>query len=98
MSFSILFFEERKGIQSYQVQVYVRFLCFGNGTLSSLYDYSDGFYRRQLILTTKNRPAERKDDPFLVEKMCGELDGIFLWCLEGLQRLVANDYQFTVSE
>ena len=89
---------ERKGIQSYQVQLYVRFLCFGNGALSSLYDHSDGFYRRQLILTTKNRPAERKDDPFLVEKMCGELDGIFLWCLEGLQRLIANDYQFTVSE
>lgn len=89
---------ERKGIQSYQVQLYVRFLCFGNGALSSLYDHSDGFYRRQLILTTKNRPAERKDDPFLVEKMCGELGGIFLWCLEGLQRLIANDYQFTVSE
>ena len=89
---------ERKGIQSYQVQLYVRFLCFGNGALSSLYDHSDGFYRRQLILTTKNRPAERKDDPFLVEKLCGELDGIFQWCLEGLQRLIANDYQFTVSE
>ena len=33
-----------------------------------------------------------------MEKLCGELDGIFLWCLEGLQRLIANDYQFTVSE
>ena len=89
---------ERKGIQSYQVQLCVRFLCFGNGALSSLYDHSDGFYRRQLILTTRNRPADREDDPFLVEKMCEELEGIFLWCLEGLHRLICNNYRFTVSE
>lgn len=89
---------ERKGIQSYQVQLCVRFLCFGNGALSSLYDHSDGFYRRQLILTTRNRPADRKDDPFLVEKMCEELEGIFLWCLEGLHRLIRNNYHFTVSK
>lgn len=88
---------ERKGIQSYQGQLYVRFLCFGNGSLTSLYDHSDGFYRRQLILTTKERPADRKDAPFLVEKMLDELEGIFLWCLEGLHRLIANDYSFTVS-
>lgn len=88
---------ERKGIQSYQNQLYVRFLCFGNGALTSLYDHSDGFYRRQLILTTKDRPAERKDDPFLVEKMTEELEGIFLWCLEGLHRLISNGYRFTVS-
>ncbi len=89
---------ERKGIQSYQVQLCVRFLCFGNGALSSLYDHSDGFYRRQLILTTRNRPADREDDPFLVEKMCEELEGIFLWCLEGLHRLICNNYHFTVSK
>ena len=88
---------ERKGIQSYQGQLYVRFRCFGNGSLTSLYDHSDGFYRRQLILTTKERPADRKDDPFLVEKMLDELEGIFLWCLEGLHRLIANGYSFTVS-
>ena len=89
---------ERKGIQSYQVQLCVRFLCFGNGALSSLYDHSDGFYRRQLILTTRNRPTDREDDPFLVEKMCEELEGIFLWCLEGLHRLIRNNYHFTVSK
>lgn len=88
---------ERKGVQSYQSQLYVRFLCFGNGALTSLYDHTDGFYRRQLILTTKDRPKERQDDPFLVEKMTAELEGIFLWCLEGLHRLISNGYRFTVS-
>ena len=39
---------ERKGVQSYQRDIYARFLCFGNGALTSLYDHSDGFFRRQL--------------------------------------------------
>ena len=67
---------ERKGVQSYQRDIYARFLCFGNGALTSLYDHSDGFFRRQLILTTKDKPTDRTDDPFLVEKMCAELEGI----------------------
>lgn len=88
---------ERKGIQSYQSQLYARFLCFGNGALTALHDQSDGFFRRQIVLTTKDRPADRTDDPFLVEKLMSEMEGIFLWCLEGLHRLLANNYQFTIS-
>ena len=88
---------ERKGVQSYQSQLYARFLCFGNGALTALHDQSDGFFRRQIVLTTKDRPADRTDDPFLVEKLMAEMEGIFLWCLEGLHRLLANNYQFTIS-
>mgnify|MGYP002644697825 FL=1 len=88
---------ERKGIQSYQSPLYARFLCFGNGALTALHDQSDGFFRRQIVMTTKDRPADRVDDPFLVEKMMQEIEGIFLWCLEGLHRLLANNYQFTIS-
>ena len=88
---------ERKGVQSYQSQLYARFLCFGNGALTALHDQSDGFFRRQIVLTTKDRPADRTDDPFLVEKLMSEMEGIFLWCLEGLHRLLANNYQFTIS-
>lgn len=39
---------ERKGVQSYQSLLYVRFLCFGNGALTALHDQSDGFFRRQI--------------------------------------------------
>ncbi len=88
---------ERKGIQSYQSQLYVRFLCFGNGALTALHDRSDGFFRRQIILTSKDKPADREDDPFLVEKLVSEKEGIFLWMLEGLNRLIANNYKFTIS-
>lgn len=88
---------ERKGEQSYQGKMYVRFLAFSNGDLESLYDHSDGFYRRQLILSVKKKPLDREDDPFLADKLCGEIEGIFLWCLEGLRRLQANNFRFTES-
>ena len=89
---------ERKGIQSYQCLLYVRFLCFGNGALTALHDRTDGFYRRQIVITTKDKPADRVDDPFLAEKLIAEKEGILRWCLEGLQRLVANNYRFTISK
>lgn len=81
---------ERKGMQSMQGTLYVRFTCFGNGGLHALYDKSNGFYRRQLLLTTKERPAGRVDDPFLIDKMRREKEGILLWALKGLNRLIAK--------
>ena len=88
---------ERKGIQSYQGRLYCRFMAFGNGNLRSLYDRSYGFFRRQLILTTRDRPRNRQDDPYLSIQLRKEKEGILLWCLEGLQRLFYNDFQFTVT-
>ena len=89
---------ERKSKQSVQGNLYVRFLCFGNGSLSALHDRSYGFYRRQIILTVKDVPADRVDDPYLIEKLQREADDIFLWCLGGLKRLLKNKYRFTISE
>ena len=88
---------ERKGKQSYQGWMFARLLAFSNGDLQALYDRSDGFYRRQLVLTTKEKPAGRVDDPDLAEKMKAEVEGIFLWAFEGLQRLTANNFRFTES-
>ena len=89
---------ERKGKQSYQGYMFARLLAFSNGDLVSLYDRSDGFFRRQLILTTRNKPKDRLDDPFLKDKLSQELEGIFLWAFEGLQRLMRNHFRFTESE
>ena len=89
---------ERKGKQSYQGWMFARLLAFSNGDLQALYDRSDGFYRRQLVLTIKEKPAGRVDDPDLAEKMKAEAEGIFLWAFEGLQRLVANNFKFTESQ
>ena len=86
---------ERKGKQSWMT---ARIMAFSNGDLMSLFDRSDGFFRRQLILTTKRKPPDRADDPELADKLCEELDGIFLWAFEGLQRLVKNNFRFTESD
>ena len=89
---------ERKRQQSYQGDLYVRFIGFGNGVLQALHDRSVGFFRRQIILTTKEKDPNRKDDPYIAEKMAAEAEGIFLWALEGLHRLIANDFRFTLSQ
>lgn len=89
---------ERKGKQSYQGYLYARLLAFSNGDLQALYDRSDGFFRRQLILTTKEKAPNRDDDPHIAKKLCTELEGIFLWAFEGLKRLIANNYRFTESK
>ena len=89
---------ERKGKQSYQGWMFSRLMAFSNGDLQALYDRSDGFYRRQLVLTTREKPADRVDDPDLAEKMKAEAQGILLWAFEGLQRLAANNFKFTESD
>ena len=50
------------------------------------------------MLTTKEKPVDRVDDPDLAEKMKMEIEGIFLWAFAGLQRLVANNFKFTESQ
>ena len=66
---------ERKSRQSYQGELYCRFLGFGNGSLKALYDRSDGFFRRQIILTARRRDRGRIDDPYLSEKLTAEKEG-----------------------
>ena len=88
---------ERKGTQSYQGWMFARLLAFSNGDLQALYDRSDGFYRRQLVLTAKGKAPGRIDDPDLGEKLKAEAEGIFLWAFAGLQRLVSNGFKFTES-
>ena len=51
---------EKKGKQSYQADLRVRFLAFGNGALQALHDRSYGFFRRQIILETKERDPNRR--------------------------------------
>ena len=45
---------ERKGKQATQGRLYVRLLCFGNGNLIAVNDSSDGFWRRQILISVKD--------------------------------------------
>lgn len=89
---------ERKGKQSVQGDLYCRLMGLGNGSLTALYDKSDGFYRRQLVLQTRDKDENRVDDHTLGDKLAAEAEGILLWAMEGLHRLIGNGYHFTESE
>ena len=89
---------EKKGVQSYQGLMYCRLMAFSNGFLRSANDDSYGFFRRQLILMTKPRAKDRKDDPFLSDKLRAEKEQIAVWALDGLYRLRKQNFRFTVSD
>lgn len=89
---------ERKGIQAYEANIYAKLLLFGNGILNALYDHTDGFFRRQLIIEVLPKKEERIDDKNLIDKLKAEKELIFKWCFEGLKRLIKNDYNFTINE
>ncbi len=48
-------------------------------------------------METKDIPTDRINDPYLADKMMEEVECIVLCCIEGLERLIRNDYQFTIS-
>jgi putative DNA primase/helicase len=74
-------------------------LLFSCNELPANYvDRTDGFYRRLIILPFLRQVEESKIDTALQVKLQNETDGIISWALEGLERLIANNYQFTKSE
>lgn len=88
----------RKNVQPYEAFIYSRILALGNAQMRSLFDHSDGFLRRQLIIRPKPKPADRIPDLLLDQKILKEKPQIFNWCFQGLQRLIKNNYQFTLSD
>jgi len=89
---------ERKGKQHHNAQIYCKIFACGNGSLKSRYDKSDGFYRRLMLIKCRPKEKDRVDDKMLHMKILKEVDGIFMWMLEGLQRLMGNAWYFTDSE
>ncbi|MEI4770497.1 phage/plasmid primase, P4 family [Psychrobacillus sp. FJAT-51614] len=74
-------------------------LLFSCNELPANYvDRTDGFYRRLIILPFLRQVEESKIDTALQFKLQNEADGIVRWALEGLERLITNNYQFTKSE
>ena len=88
---------EPKGEAAYSFRPYARWVICSNAPLTALSDSGHGFYRRLYVIRVKNRPPDRKDDPFYFEPMKDEMDGIFLWFLQGLQRLIQNGWKLSVS-
>lgn len=61
-------------------------------------DKTDAFYRRLIILPFNKQVAGNEIDTRLSEKLANEKDGIVQWALQGLYRLMENDYRFTEND
>jgi putative DNA primase/helicase len=70
-------------------------LILSMNNLPKTKDRSTGYYRRLMILCFTAYFGEESRDKDLKEKLREELPGIFLWAIEGLNRLRDNDYKFS---
>lgn len=61
-------------------------------------DNTYGFFRRIMVIPFSVTIPKGKEDLRLHDKLKEELPGILNWILEGRQRLVKNDYRFTLSK
>lgn len=85
-----------KNEQQYTTVIKAR-LLFSTNLLPRANDTTKGFSRRLYILPFKNQVAREKVDLDLEKKLAAELPGILNWALDGLSRLRANGYVFSVS-
>ena len=89
---------EKKNKNPFSFQSSARLLFSCNSIPKNYGDRSEGFYRRLVILRFKYTVPKEKRDPELLEKFRMEADGIFLFALEGLRRLMGNRYTFSETQ
>ena len=90
---------ERKYADPYNFRSYARIVACANFMLSSLYDDSDGFWRRlhpiQVLPKNPNRKIIRNFGQLIAEK---ELPQILRWALQGLRDLVRTNWEVYWSD
>ena len=90
---------ERKYADPHQFKSYCKILASANFMLSSLYDDSDGFFRRLHPILVKPKQADRKRiNKFYEMILEQEKDQIFKWALIGLRRVMDNGWKISWSE
>lgn len=89
---------ERKNRDPFTFRSTARFLFSCNEMPRNYGDRSEGFYRRLVIIPFTKAIPENKRDPDIRSKLAKERDGILMWALEGLRRLIRNEYRFSETE
>lgn len=89
---------ERKNKDPFSFRPYARFLFSCNEIPRNYGDRSEGFYRRLIIIRFDKSVPKAKRDPNLAEKLAAERDGILMWALGGLKRLMAANYVFSETD
>lgn len=89
---------EKKNKNPFSFQSSARLLFSCNSIPKNYGDRSEGFYRRLIIIRFNHTVPKDKRDPDLLERFRAEADGIFLFALEGLRRLMNNHYVFSETQ
>ena len=89
---------EKKNKNPFSFQSCARLLFSCNSIPKNYGDRSEGFYRRLIIMRFNNMVPAEKRDPELIDKFRLEADGIFLFALEGLKRLMKNRFKFSETD
>jgi P4 family phage/plasmid primase-like protien len=87
---------DRKNKAPVDAKLMARLLILGNQHLHWV-DESGALAARQIIITF-DKTFKGKEDQRVGDSLMAELPGIANWALEGLRRLRANNYQFTIGE
>jgi putative DNA primase/helicase len=62
-------------------------MIFATNNMPRVDDKTNAYYRRLLVIRFEKEFGGADDDKNILNKLLLELDGIFLWCLEGLRDL-----------
>lgn len=89
---------EKKNKNPFSFQSTARLLFSCNNIPKNYGDKSEGFYRRLIIIRFSHSVPKEKRDPMLLNKFRGEADGIFSFALEGLRKVINNEYRFDETE
>ena len=90
---------ERKFLDPYTFKSYCKIIACTNIMLSSLYDDTDGFFRRLHPILVKPKNEKRKTIKNFYQMILEEeKEAIIWWALLGLKRLQENGYKISWSE
>ena len=89
---------ERKFHDSYNFKPTARLLFSCNSIPKNYGDKSEGFYRRLILIKFNRSVPQENRDPNLLEKFRTEADGILMFALAGLKRLMRNNYKFSETQ
>ena len=89
---------DRKYGQPFKFTPCVKLISCCNKMLTSIYDNTDGFYRRLLPILIKPIGNDFKPDLHFYDKIRAESKGILQWALIGLRRLINNSWVLSESD
>lgn len=87
---------ERKHKDSYTAKLFCTLYLLFN-TLPDTKDFSYAYFRRICLIPFNVSFSRNERNTNLEQELLEELDGIFMFALEGLKRLISNNYQLTSS-